>query len=158
MTTATATAIGVGVATSVASSQINGAISGGGSGGSGGSGGTNWQQEMLTYHGASPYDTHPQAGQEQYPQKINPDVAPSKATDAKAATKWSISSTPTQGTEEETSMAKQDLNSMWADRLSKYLDYNTRQLGFTNIFNSLQDTFNYAVMCVIVYLFIKAVY
>lgn len=45
----------------------------------------------------------------------------------KAATKYSINSTPS--TDPGEGYAQKDENDIWASRLSRYLDYNTRRLG-----------------------------
>lgn len=115
-------------------SSVVGGVFGGGGGSSsaqtsGSSSGPSFQQMLLTYKGASPYDVHLVAGENQSPHSASPDVTSHRAEAAKVATKWSITNTPTQGAEDEVSQAKQDSGNYWADRLSKYLDYNSRQLG-----------------------------
>lgn len=118
MTGATATAIGVGVAGSLASTGINAAIGGGGGGGGGG--GLSIAQQQYIYHGPHPSTTPLQGEQAPKPTVMQ---AP-KAGVAKVDT---ARQTPTQA--EGTRYASRDFQGVWADRLSRYLDYNTRNLG-----------------------------
>lgn len=123
-----ATAV-VGSAVSAGASAIFGGGGGaaGGGGSSGGGGGLNVGQTELAYKGPSPYQNNVQFGGNESP-KLK-EMSPSKATEGKAATKWSISSVPTQGSEQNAASANADYKNYWADRLSRYLDYNTRSLG-----------------------------
>lgn len=125
-----AIAIGAAVAvgTSVVSSQINGATSGGSSGGGqGGGSGLSFQQTQMA--NSIKYNEGPKFGGSKEPGISNPDMPLSSAAPRaeKAASNWNINSTPAQG--EGDQQAKHDANSMWADRLSRYLDYNSRGLG-----------------------------
>lgn len=126
MTGATATAIGVSVAGSVASAGVSDLIGGGGGGGggtSGGGGGLNISQQQYVYHGPHP-STTPLQGTT--PPK-SPVLSAPKAGRAEAATERNLRSTPSQAVGEQ--YAAREYQNMWADRLSKYLDYNTRSLG-----------------------------
>lgn len=125
------TAIAVGVAGAAASAGVNaiaGAISGGPGGGTvassgGGGGGLNTTQSQYAYYGPHP-STNPMSG-EQAP-KPTQMTAP-KATVERSATAGDLNKTPTHAVGE--GQANEDFHSIWADRLNRYLDYNTRQLG-----------------------------
>lgn len=134
-------AAGVGAAAGLASSVNNlvnsssPANPGGSSGGGSGSGSGGGFGSGSPFYGLSPYtssgvklSTHPEAGQsmEGTPQKEEPLMQADKAAKAPVAT---AREAPTQGAAQNAAQGKQDYNNMWADRLSRYLDYNTRELG-----------------------------
>lgn len=114
----------VGGAIGVGSSVAN-IISGpGGSAGAGGApssgGGLSVTQQQYAYHGPHP-GTEPLQGRQP---PSSPVMQASKATAAPVAT---AAHSPTQAIGE--GQAKQQFQDVWAGRLSKYLDYNTRTLG-----------------------------
>lgn len=124
---ATVATVAIGVGTSLATHAITSAIGGspsggsaGGGGGGDGSGGLSVSQLQYAYHGPHP-GTTPMSGKEAPAPK---EMSAQKPVQAQAA---NPRSTPTQGVG--TGIAKQDYNNVWANRLSRYLDYNTRNLG-----------------------------
>lgn len=97
---------------------------GGGSGGGFGSGSPFYRLSPYTSAGVRLSTSPELGGNEKAP---NPQVIqPVKAGVAKVE---GARSTPTQGAQDEVNNAKQDFSNVWADRLSRYLDYNTRGLG-----------------------------
>lgn len=108
---------------------IGGAISGGsgsgggGSSGGGGGGGNSIMSQQYSYYGPHP-STSPMQGEK--PER-SPVLPSPKAGVAKAATAGELRTTPSQAVGEQ--QASREYQNMWADRLSKYLDYNTRSLG-----------------------------
>lgn len=114
---------GVGIAKSAGAFGSGGSTTGGG----GGSGGLSVLQSQFA--NSIKLNQQPEFGGSKEPPISNPDMPlqPTKAQPEKAASKWNINSTPTTAVGDE--QAKQDSQSIWADRLNKYLDYSTRQLG-----------------------------
>lgn len=104
-----------------------GGSSGTTSSGGGGGSGLSFQQEQMAQ--SVKYNEGPKFGGNKEPSISNPNMPlqPTKVQSERAASKWSINSTPSTGQGEE--LAKQDANDIWANRLSHYLAYNTRQLG-----------------------------
>lgn len=140
--------VGVGLSAAIGPGGLTGAILGGGGGGAsqqfatGGSApgaatasGSNTSTGTGPFQGLSQYQsagvrlsTSPEGKSEEAP--VNNPMMPleNKApAPAHAATKWSLGSTPSQAPYEQQS--QQEAGNIWADRLSRYLDYNTRQLG-----------------------------
>lgn len=114
---------GVGVAVSAAAVADNMANKGSG-GASSGSGGSLFSNSNANnpYYGVH-ISTQPLSGEKsKSPSTLSPDKA-DKATVATAR------GTPTQGAEQNAAEGKQDFNNQWADRLSRYIGYNTRELG-----------------------------
>lgn len=120
---------------SIAASTISGAISGGGGGGSGaapatggGSGIQSNESNFYKSNASNPFygvNVSSKVDQSSTPPK-NPEM-PVNGGEVSRGRVSTARETPTQpdGTQD----AKQDINNEWADRLSKYLDYNTRALG-----------------------------
>jgi hypothetical protein len=154
-----AVAAGVSIAagaTSIGTSIAN-EIGGGGPGpvsGQTGGSSSNITSQQYTYYG--PHISTSPMGQsmEGSPPKQQPEMTAPKAIKGQAASPISV---PTHGAEENAASAKTDFNNIWADRLSRYLDYNSRQLGFICIFNKLDATLFYITFCVIVYYLMKLI-
>lgn len=129
---AAAAAAAIAASATTVATEINSAVNAPGSGplGGGGSdgGGLSVTQAQYASQGPAP-GKYPSIGGSQEPAISNGQVKASQATRAKPATAYDMRVTPTQGSEEEESMAKSDFQNIWADRLSHYLDYNTRNLG-----------------------------
>lgn len=136
-----AVAAGVGIAATAANS-INNAVSGGSpSSGGGGGGGQQMTPQQFAYYnnsyfyqGISEGQTRPGIGasQEQSVAGLPNDgrvTASKPVDDTGKASVANPRATPTQGASQEESDAQGDFKNMWADRLSHYLDYNTRSLG-----------------------------
>lgn len=142
-----ATAAGIGAvvsagviagATTLAGDVVGSAFSGGGSGGQAAAANNSNSvgiSQNSPYYGMSGYSTSgvklsntPSHGADMSgtPPKEQPMMTPDKAVKAPVAT---AREAPTQGATEMAGDAKQDFNGVWADRLSHYLDYNTRSLG-----------------------------
>lgn len=90
------------------------------SGGGGGGSGLSVTQQQYAIHGPHP-STTPMSGQ------AAPKPTMLTAPKAGVAPVASPRSTPTQSVG--AGYAAKDYNGVWADRLSRYLDYNTRNLG-----------------------------
>ena len=117
-----ASAIGMGIS---AARAISGAVSGPG-GGTSASGGGGQDITTQQYVRFGPHiSTDPMSGKEQAPKPT--EMTAPKAAREQSATGWNLRATPTQAVGQE--QAKADFQNVWADRLSKYLDYNTRSLG-----------------------------
>lgn len=145
MSGATVASVAIGVGTSLVSGAVSNAISGGGGGGSvqapasqsGGGSGTG----TAPFEGLSAYTNagvHPAVKPPMGPgdpresntgiNNVSGQVADEKAPPATKIDPLSaVRKTPTQPNFE--SNVNKDTNDQWADRLSHYLDYNTRTLG-----------------------------
>lgn len=122
---------GLGTAAGLASQADNllggGGSSGGGGGGSGG-GGQSIQSQQYSYYGPHP-STSPMGGsQEPEPQKTNP-LMPLNQKVGKAAVATGNEADRRTSTEAQPENVPAKFQDIWANRLSRYLDYNTRGLG-----------------------------
>lgn len=123
----------VSIGTSVVGSQLNKAISGGGASGgtgiSGGGGGIQPNEQAFYGSNASnPFygvnvSSKPM-GDQQTPKSPEMPIEGGSVSRGKAT---NPKETPTQSIGMD--QARNDFKDIWADRLSKYLDYNTRSLG-----------------------------
>lgn len=129
-----AVAAGIGAVGSLAGAGLSAAFSGGGGGGVGGSGSAGAGNGQLAGN-SNPalndssnaiYGVHVSSQATNMGQKA-PNPKELTAPKAVAATAANPRSTPTQAQGSE--YASKDFQGVWADRLSKYLDYNTRGLG-----------------------------
>lgn len=126
-----AVAAGVAIAGTVANTAINASKGGGAATGGGAStGGSGIQANEQKFYGSdasNPYygvhvGTTPMSGKQAPSAQEMP--INGKGTQGRTS---SARDTPTQA--DGVNDARQDTNNEWADRLSKYLDYNTRALG-----------------------------
>lgn len=113
-------AAAIGAAAAVAGAVNNIASSGGGGAAGAGSAGQSIQSQQYSFYGPH-VSTQPMSGEKAPDPKT---MSPSKASTAGVE---NPARTPTQAVGEQ--QAKGDYQNIWADRLSKYLDYNTRSLG-----------------------------
>lgn len=140
---AAATTVAVGVASSVASHEIEGAIAGGGGGG----GTAPAAQQSSNGAGTAPFQGLSAFTTAGVDPKVKPAMGPGDPKEANTGINnvsgqvvsqkappsahidpmSSTRRTPSQPNFENN--VNKEMNDMWADRLSKYLDYNTRTLG-----------------------------
>lgn len=128
-----ATVVGVVAGAASVASSVNNLVnspSGGGGGGTVSSsspsgGGLNITQSQYAYYGPHP-STTPMNGS---PAPKPATMSAPKAGVAETPTVSALRKTPSQGSEMEANEAQSDFKNMWADRLSHYLDYNTRSIG-----------------------------
>ena len=114
---------GVGAAVGVASAANSIANSGSGSGGGGSGGSTNDAGNAI--YGVH-VSTQPLQGQGNPNPKPTMMSTNSKAIKNQAANPENV---PTKGAEQNAAQGKSDYQNQWADRLDRYLGYNTRELG-----------------------------
>lgn len=120
----------IGLGSQIAGIAGGGGGSGGGSvsGGSGGGGIQSNEQDFYKSNASNPFygvnvSNKPMDG---VPMPKNPEM-PINKTEPTRTRVATAKETPTQDVG--IGQAKQATNDMWADRLSRYLDYNTRSLG-----------------------------
>jgi hypothetical protein len=121
---------GQGVQQSPAGVAIPGGVAPQTSGKSDTSGGTGPFQGLGDYNTAGVrISTRPEEGESQYQKPTSPLVKPGYTPEAAKATTGFGVTRRTPANPDFEGNVKSDLNNVWADRLSKYLDYNTRSLG-----------------------------
>lgn len=117
-----AASLGEKIASGSGSGGASGGVSSGGSGATAGNANNNLNDTVNPIYGVHVGTTPLQGEKASKPQEL-----PAPKADKGTTASWR--QTPTQGAEQNAASAKSDYQNQWADRLSRYLDYNTRSLG-----------------------------